>query len=454
MKKILLLLFVQFYFLQAQTKLSLQLDAARFRNGNEKSYVEFYYGFDVTQLTFKKTNNEFKSEAIVTFTVRNEKNDSVAAFNQYRAPFTLSDTAILNTSRSFIDLAGYLLDVGLYRATLKVVDYNDLKKTDSISTIISVERFEQSNFLKLSDLELATSVLQAESSSDERFVKNSYEVKPNPSKVFSKSQPMMFYYVEVYNSLKKKWDTLKIKTSITNSIGNEILTKEQTKNIKSESLVDVGALKVFNLRTGSYLFNYTISDADSKDSVTKSSRFFIYNKDLPSEDVISGKATSVLSSEYAAMTDAECDREYDYLKYIISKTETDKYKKLRSVESKREYLFSYWKDREQRYTGIRTAKAEYFERIAIANNSFKSGFKEGWKSDRGRVFILYGPADEIERHANEVDIKPYEIWYYHGLQGGVNFIFGDRTGFSDYLLLHSTHREELHDENWRSLISK
>jgi hypothetical protein len=74
--------------------------------------------------------------------------------------------------------------------------------------------------------------------------------------------------------------------------------------------------------------------------------------------------------------------------------------------------------------------------------------REGYRSDRGRVYIVYGAPDDVERHPNEVDSKPYEIWSFHNIQGGVIFVFVQRNQGGDYDLVHSTHRNELHDENW------
>jgi hypothetical protein len=49
--------------------------------------------------------------------------------------------------------------------------------------------------------------------------------------------------------------------------------------------------------------------------------------------------------------------------------------------------------------------------------------------------------------------KAYEIWQYHSLQGGVEFDFIDRSGFSNYLLVNSTYRGEVRDDNWRQQLS-
>ncbi len=75
------------------------------------------------------------------------------------------------------------------------------------------------------------------------------------------------------------------------------------------------------------------------------------------------------------------------------------------------------------------------------------------KTDRGRILILYGQPNEIERHTNSMDTDPYEIWNYYSLDGGSEFIFADRNGFGRYELLHSSYYKELQNPNWYSLIS-
>ncbi|MHB1049824.1 MAG: GWxTD domain-containing protein, partial [Bacteroidota bacterium] len=155
----------------------------------------------------------------------------------------------------------------------------------------------------------------------------------------------------------------------------------------------------------------------------------------------------------ATMTEEDLDKEFEQSRYVAMSNEIDRYKKLQGVESKRKALFEFWTARDQdKATAINEIKQEYFRRVAYADNQYRTGFRDGWKTDRGRVYIVYGPPDEVERHANELDVKPYEIWFYNSIQGGVQFVFGDRTGFSDYILLHSTHRNELRDDNWMRQI--
>jgi len=68
------------------------------------------------------------------------------------------------------------------------------------------------------------------------------------------------------------------------------------------------------------------------------------------------------------------------------------------------------------------------------------------------VYLVYGQPSEIDRYPNQTDTRPYEIWYYYDMEGGGQFIFGDITGFSDFMLLHSTKRGELRDDGWQRRI--
>jgi GWxTD domain-containing protein len=74
---------------------------------------------------------------------------------------------------------------------------------------------------------------------------------------------------------------------------------------------------------------------------------------------------------------------------------------------------------------------EYYYRIQEANRRF-SGQREGWRSDRGMIYVIYGEPDAIETHHMEINTKPYIIWYYYSINR--SFIFIDYTGFGDYQL--------------------
>ncbi|TFG97726.1 MAG: GWxTD domain-containing protein, partial [Calditrichales bacterium] len=125
------------------------------------------------------------------------------------------------------------------------------------------------------------------------------------------------------------------------------------------------------------------------------------------------------------------------------------------VEGMRRFIAEFWKRRDpDPTTEINEYKRMYFESVQYANATFSSSFKEGWRTDQGRVLLIYGKADEIERHPSAMGTQPYEIWIYYSLEGGSRFIFADLTGHGNFELLHSTYRTEIKDANWEQRIGK
>ena len=122
-----------------------------------------------------------------------------------------------------------------------------------------------------------------------------------------------------------------------------------------------------------------------------------------------------------------------------------------SDEGRREFLARMWLDLEAGRDGRPPiTRTEYYRRVSIANQRYHAFSKEGWRTDRGRVFILYSDPDDIERVPASERSKPYEIWHYNSIENGVIFVFLERSGFGDYILVHSTKRGEVQDENWET----
>ena len=91
---------------------------------------------------------------------------------------------------------------------------------------------------------------------------------------------------------------------------------------------------------------------------------------------------------------------------------------------------------------------EHFRRLTYCENTFRGGIN----SDMGRVYIQYGPPNDIVRDTFTHEFtKPVESWVY-ALEGTVEFFFVDRLSDGNYLLVHSTHVDEYHNENWMNEI--
>jgi len=136
--------------------------------------------------------------------------------------------------------------------------------------------------------------------------------------------------------------------------------------------------------------------------------------------------------------------------WIITDEEKEAFKKLSNDEARDNFMDAFWRRRSPTPdTGENEFKEEHYHRIAYANERFGYGIP-GWKSDRGRIYILLGWPDEIESHkagekldqphdATAVAPLPYPlgIWRYRYLEGiGQNMVleFIDTCGCGDYHL--------------------
>jgi GWxTD domain-containing protein len=128
----------------------------------------------------------------------------------------------------------------------------------------------------------------------------------------------------------------------------------------------------------------------------------------------------------------DMDLAVEQLRYIAKDEEFTKMRDAKTPEEKQVLFTDFWKKRDPNPSTPRNEKMEeYYARIEYANKHF-SHYIDGWRTDMGMVFIIFGPPSNVERHPFEVDSKPYEIWSYYELNYSILFL--DETGFGDYRL--------------------
>ena len=129
----------------------------------------------------------------------------------------------------------------------------------------------------------------------------------------------------------------------------------------------------------------------------------------------------------------------DELVYVATVAEMGELKRLPPGEREQRWR-EFWKGRDPTPTTDRNEREEqYFERIDYAKEHFGHGDR-GFRSDRARVYVRYGPPDNVESRPFEIDTRAYEVWHYYSL--GYEFVFVDRSGFGVYTLESPGFREE------------
>src|SRR5437868_1465989 len=118
------------------------------------------------------------------------------------------------------------------------------------------------------------------------------------------------------------------------------------------------------------------------------------------------------------------------VRYIITDEEKSAFKQLSNDEERDNFIEAFWARRDPTPDTVENEfKEEHYARIAYANEHFAAGIP-GWKTDRGRMYIMYGKPDEIESHPSggtyerpmeegggQTSTFPFETWRYRYLEG-------------------------------------
>jgi len=117
---------------------------------------------------------------------------------------------------------------------------------------------------------------------------------------------------------------------------------------------------------------------------------------------------------------------------LIATDEEERQLKAASPVERKEAWNRFWKGRDPSPgTPENEFKEEFFRRVQYADETFSS-LGPGWRTDRGRIYIQYGPPDNIDTYPYNIDSRPYEVWTYTSL--GRRFVFVDYDGFGRYEL--------------------
>lgn len=127
--------------------------------------------------------------------------------------------------------------------------------------------------------------------------------------------------------------------------------------------------------------------------------------------------------------------------YIITPKEKDVFLQLETDRERDLFIEAFWNHRDPNpATPENEFKKEHYRRIQYANTWFGRGTPTaGWRTDMGRIYIILGPPQSIEKYENETEVYPTVVWFYqgmspYGLPDAFNVVFFKKYGSGDYEL--------------------
>lgn len=361
-------------------------------------------------------------------------------------------------SQLVVSQQGVVLAPGVYKVQVFSADAWEPRRADSLELTVTVPLFDPRR-IQLSDLEIARDLYPSDETGNP-FVKNGYYVLPDVSAVITAPFLVLNTYVEIYNIDRVATSEFNILYRLANDKMQVFYERMVSiKRTNAKSVLDVQTIPLDSLPSGTYHIAARVYNGLARfatDSAMVYRPFHLVNPEIDSAMMpLAGRPLregmgidTVADPLFSGLHENELDEEYAKVRCVATEQEKELWASMKGTGPKSRFLTLFWARRDQTpSTPENEDRESYYKRLAEARALYSSPMSpKGWDSDRGRILLQYGKPDNVERHFQDFNRKPYEIWSYNALS--YDFVFVDRTQTGFYKLVHSTAPSEVHYENW------
>lgn len=454
----LLLLLLASIAVQSQEKqLRAYLSYATFDVPGQSAYIETYLAAEAGSLVFKQLDDG-QFQAAIGVTMIFMQGDSVRSFAKYELKSPVV-TNPLETSFGIIDQQRFPLKNGTYQLNLEIADLNNSAQ-HAFSTTEEITLDFSSNDVQLSAIQLVEHF--EKSFSESILTKNGYDLIPLVYAYYPPSMHQLHFYSEVYHADKRFTPLGKFLVSYyieafeSQNKMQEYLFRKRVDAREVNILLH--SIDISQLPSGNY--NLAVEVRDQKNDLVAINKVFFQRNnpdvtfklnDISSvnvENTFTGRINSLdtlrLMLRCIAPIATETDRDYAYNLAESS-----------DMHTMQQFLFNFWQNR----NSIEPEKAwlQYYTEVKKVIASYSTQTKAGYNTDRGRVYLKYGPPNHIVESYSEPAAYPYEIWHYYtlGIQRNKRFVFVAKDMVTnDFALIHSDAIGELSNYRWQLEVYK
>jgi len=363
----------------------------------------------------------------------------------------------------FLDIQRFAIPAGAYDLEIHIKDLND-PADEGKTTIVELDVPAIPEGAFVSDIELVSGFKKTTELGT--FSKSGFDILPmvNDDHLHS-SMKEVIYYAEIYkvDESLSDGDMFLAKTYFERENGEEIPSTVQFMRKKISPVVPIIArFDLENVPSGTY--NMVLEVRDRENNLLSRNGLDVYRthpgeevniEDL-SDDLVAGTWVNVYDQKAELWEHVKSLRPIaqNTEKYYIDEMFEDQEKS--ELEYLQKFFYNFWDNRNPQDSKGEWVK--YLEQVRIAEEKFGTPNKKGYETDRGRVYLQYGPPDEVADRANEPSSYPYQIWHYYKASNfnNVRFVFYDPMLMAiDYELLHCEYIPgERMQRNWRLLLEQ
>ena len=441
---------------------------ARFSSPKEGAYLETYLLLKGHSLeVVKDETGKFYSEVAIILKLK--KGNVVAFQDAYRVKGPLMDAEQVI---DFMDQQRIPLQDGAYDIELAIHDVN---RPEGLPALVQQQLVinHRGRVVNISDVELVRSFDKTVTTN--MLSKAGFDLVPFTSNFFPQTIDDLNFYFEVYNTDNKIKDDEEFLLNIfIENADDGSLAGDLRKYFKRRGEEVIPVLHSFPLKhisSGNY--NIVIEVRDKKNEALDTKRFFFQRSNtveaalVSSEEYKEGEdGFSDLSNTFVAKYNRpeELKHHVKCLIPIATQQEVSQITKrinYNDAAMMKRYLYNFWKSR---YPD--TAEAEwnkYQEQVKKVNASYGNNMNMGYETERGRVYLQYGPPNTIADSYFEPNTYPYEIWHYYKLENrnlnasdsNKRFVFANTSpGSNEFILLHSDADNEQNNARWHFDLQK
>ena len=447
-------MFLWFFFVDsalAQDKIQAYFSYCTFYNPEKGPYIETYLSVNGSSAVYKKNEKGmYQSKIEVTYLFKQA--EEIKQFDKYTL-LSPENADSSSPKTNFLDQQRIAIPNGKYILEIKIRDEYSENAAFTGTQEISINY--DSTKMAMSSIQLVSDYKP--NSSGGIFNKSGIDVIPNVVDYYPDEVSKLKFYTEIYNSQKLQSEKYLVKYYLSD-FQTKLPIPEFTGFVRQTAAPVNVVLREFNiakLGTGNY---YIVVEARNKENVLMTYQSTFFQRTNLAVDTL----PLDLSKVDVSHTFAEAYKSRDTLKEILrsmrpiahenERTFIDNSASRKSdseLETLQKYFYSFWVNRNTLDPEQEWRKYEL--EVKKVNDAFSKSIKRGYETDRGRVYLQYGPPNTRVEIPSEPVSYPYEIWQYLkvGRQNNGRFVFySEDLVTNDFVLLHSTVFGEPNNERW------
>ena len=419
-------------------------------------YIETYMSVIGNSVEYTQNENgKFQGKIEVTLLFKD--GEEIINFKKYNllSP-EVGDT--LSGFTNFVDQQRFSLPNSTYELEIQIADMNSQELP-----FISYQPIEL-NFgtdsITISDIEFVESFTKSETESI--ITKSGYDVVPYVSNFYPSNMDKIGFYAEVYNSNKILGDGEKYLVNYyIESYQTSIVMVRYKRFVRHDATpvnVVLGEFSIDELPSGNYQLVVEVRDRSNK--LLKIRKTF-FQRSNPAVEMSASDIGSIIDLGFVAQINNQdtMDMYVASVYPISSQLERNfvrnQLEKDGSIEMKQKFFISFWQSRNP--MNPEKSWNDYKLKLNTVQDIFKSPIDFGFETDRGRVYLQYGPPNVISERKQEPNTYPYEIWHYYKTDRRTNikFVFYSKElATNDFELIHSDAYGEVNNYRWKMIIQK